>query len=118
MVSSSFLALEAVVRQDDRLIARCLLRRGKYIIGQERKNEIVVDAESISGRHARLTVVSEEHLFLEDLGSANGTFVDGCAIEASTPITLESEIMVGDATLTFQRGGLPASVFRHLPENF
>jgi len=118
MVSSSFLALEAVVRQDDRLIARCLLRRGRYIIGQERKNEIVVDAESISGRHARLTVASDEHLFLEDLGSANGTFVDGCAIEASTPITLESEIRVGDARLTFQRGGLPASVFRHLPENF
>ncbi|MEP6669284.1 MAG: FHA domain-containing serine/threonine-protein kinase [Chthoniobacter sp.] len=117
-MSSSFLALEAVVRQDERLIARCLLRRGKYIIGQERKNEIVVDAESISGRHARLTVASDEHLFLEDLGSANGTFVDGCAIEASTPITLESEIMVGDARLTFQRGGLPASAFRHLPEDF
>ncbi|MEI9892665.1 MAG: FHA domain-containing serine/threonine-protein kinase [Chthoniobacter sp.] len=118
MASSSFLALEAVVRQDDRLIARCLLHRGKYIIGQERKNEIVVDAESISGRHARLTVASEEHLFLEDLGSANGTFVDGCAIEASTPVTLESDIRVGDAQLTFQRGGLPAAVFRHLPENF
>jgi len=117
-MAASFLALEAVVRQDDRLIARCLLHRGNYVIGQARKNEIMADADSISSKHARLTVASEEHFFLEDLGSANGTFVDGRRIDAATPVTFESAIMVGQAQLTFQRGGLPASVFRHLPENF
>jgi serine/threonine protein kinase len=118
MVSTSFLALEAVVRQDDRLITRCLLRRGRYVIGQERKNEIMVDAESVSGRHARLTVASDEHFFLEDLESANGTFVDGVAINVATPVTFESEIALGDTRLSFERGGLPASIFRNLPENY
>ena len=117
-MSGSHLALEAVVSQDGRLIARCLLRRGRYVIGQERKNEIVTDAESISAKHARLTVDDDEHFSLEDLGSANGTFVDGRAIDASTAITLESEILLGQARLSFQRGGLPAAVFRHLPEGF
>ena len=42
----------------------------------------------------------------------------GRAIEGVTPVTLESQIAVGSTRLTFQRGGLPASVFRHLPENF
>jgi len=117
-MSDSFFALEAVVRQEDRVIARCLLRRGNYIIGQARKNEIAVEADSISERHARLTVASEEHFSLEDLGSANGTFVDGRRIDAVTPLTLDSTIALGQTRLTFQRGGLPASVFRHLPDNF
>jgi serine/threonine protein kinase len=114
----SNLALEAVVRQGDRVIARCLVRRGRYVIGQERKNEIVADVESVSARHARLSVLSEEHFYLQDLGSANGTYVDGQPIREETPVTIESNIVLGQVTLCFQRGGLPASIFQHLPEGF
>ena len=114
----SRLALEAVVRHDGKIIARCLLRRGRYVIGQERKNEIMVEAASVSGKHARLTVASDDQFFLEDLGSANGTFVNGSAIKSMTPVTLDCEIALGSTTLEFQRGGLPASVFRHLPAGF
>jgi hypothetical protein len=117
-MAGSHLALEAVVHYQGQTVARCLLRRGRYVIGQQRKNEIVVDAESVSSTHARLTVVTDGQFFLEDLGSANGTFVNGRAIHETTPVTLECEIALGQATLTFQRGGLPASVFQHLPENF
>ena len=117
-MASSLPALEAVVRHGGRILARCLLRRGRYVIGHDRKNEIVAAVESVSAKHARLTVSSDEHFFLEDLGSANGTFVDGAAIEALTPLTLDSAIGIGQATLVFERGGLPAAVFRHLPEGF
>ena len=117
-MAGSFLPLEAVVHQDGRILSRVLLRRGKFIIGHERKNEIVVDADSISGRHARLAVASDEHFFLMDLDSANGTYVDGRAIESEVQIDIDSEVMIGQAHLRFERGGLPASVFRHLPENF
>src|SRR5213078_3046916 len=88
------------------------------VIGHDRKNEIVAETESVSSKHARLTVSSDEHFFVEDLGSANGTFVDGVAIDALTPLTLEREIAIGQVRLIFERGGLPASVFRHLPEGF
>ncbi len=114
----SHLALEAIVRHAGKVIARCLLRRGRYVIGQDRKNEIMVEADSVSGRHARLTVIDEEHFLLEDLDSANGTCVNGVAIHAATPVTLDCDIALGSTTLEFQRGGLPASVFRHLPEGF
>jgi hypothetical protein len=114
----SHLALEAVVHHEGRVIARCLIRRGRYVIGNDRKNEIVAAAESVSSKHARLTVSSDEQFFLEDLGSANGTFVDGVAIDALTPLTLNSAIGLGQTTLVFERGGLPASIFRHLPEGF
>ena len=109
-MASLYLALEAVVRHGERTIVRCLLRHGSYIIGQQKKNEIVIDTPAVSARHARLTVVSEDQFFLEDLDSANGTFVDGEPIHGITPITLESEITLGQATLSFERGSLrPAS---------
>jgi hypothetical protein len=117
-MANSHLALEAVIRHEGHTLARCLLRRGRYVIGHDRKNEIVAPVDSVSSKHARLTVSSDEHFFLEDLGSANGTFVNGVAIDALTPLTLDSAIGIGQTTLVFERGGLPASVFQHLPEGF
>jgi serine/threonine protein kinase len=117
-MSGSHFALEAVAYQDGRTVARCLLRRGRYVIGQDRKCEIVIPAPSVSGKHARLTVVSEDEFLIEDLGSANGTCVDGALIEAATPLTVASQIKLGEASLAFERGGLPAAVFPHLPAGF
>src|SRR6187549_825103 len=99
----SHLALEAVVRHDGQTLARCLIRRGRYVIGNDRRNEIVASADSVSSKHARLTVSNDEHFFVEDLGSANGTFVDGVAIDALTPLTVDNLIGLGTATLVFER---------------
>jgi hypothetical protein len=114
----SHFALEAVVRLDGYILARCLLRRGRYVIGHDRRNEINAYHDSVSGKHARLTVTSNDEFAIEDLGSANGTIVDGSAIDGVTPLTLDSTIQLGEVTLAFERGGLPASVFAHLPEGF
>ena len=119
MLNPSRRNLEAVVRDPEgRQIARCLVRRGRYIIGQDRKNEIVVEEDSVSGRHARLTVVSEHEFYIEDLESANGTSIDGH--HAGSPIKIEagSRIQLGLCTLDLQRAGLPAAVFNYLPEGF
>ena len=111
--------LEVIIRDSEgRQLSRCLIRRGRYVIGQEKKNEIVVDEPSVSARHARLTVASEEELFIEDMESANGTFVDGFPAAEMTPITFGSEILVGHTRVEFQRAGLPASIFESLPEGF
>src|SRR6188768_4104077 len=94
--------LEAVVRDPGgRSVARCLLRRGRYVIGHERKNEIVVDDESVSGVHARLTVVTDEELYLEDLDSANGTTVDDQPVAGMIKLEPGSRIRLGLCTLDF-----------------
>jgi serine/threonine protein kinase len=111
-------ALEAVVTHDGRRIARCLVRRGRYVIGHERRNEIIADEPSISGQHARLTVVSDDEIYIEDLGSANGTFVDGRPAQGMTRIPPDAEVHLGAALLSFERAGLPATIFDHLPEGF
>lgn len=111
-------ALEAVVHLNGHRIARCLIHRGRYVIGHERKNEIVADEASISSRHARLTVVSDDEIYIEDLESANGTFVDGKPAQGMTRIQPDAEVRLGAAALSFQRAGLPASIFGFLPGGF
>lgn len=119
MLNTSRRNLEAIVRDPDgRQIARCLVRRGRYIIGQDRKNEIVVEEDSVSGRHARLTVVSEQEFYIEDLESANGTSIDGHPAGGPTRIEAGSRIQLGLCTLDLQRAGMPAAVFNFLPEGF
>jgi serine/threonine protein kinase len=119
MLMSTRRHLEAVVRDSEgRTITRCLIRRGRYILGQEKKNEIYIEEGSVSARHARLTVVTDDEMFIEDLESANGTLVDGKPAAGMTPIPPDAKIQIGLCTLQFQRAGLPASVFQHLPDGF
>ena len=50
-----------------------------YTIGRSPDNSIQLDDTSVSGRHAELAVVAES-CYLKDLGSTNGTLVNGQAV--------------------------------------
>ena len=45
-------------------------------IGRKPGNDIPIDNLSISGKHAQVITILEDS-FLEDLGSTNGTYVNG-----------------------------------------
>lgn len=53
-----------------------LLTRETMTIGRKPSNDIPIDNLSISGRHAQVITILEDS-FLEDLGSTNGTYVNG-----------------------------------------
>jgi pSer/pThr/pTyr-binding forkhead associated (FHA) protein len=77
------------------------------LLGRAPGNDVVVKAPSVSARHARV-VVDEEGLWLEDLGSRNGTFV------GVPPRRVERErIDVGD-TITLGNARLPATALEDL----
>ncbi|HOQ72083.1 MAG: FHA domain-containing protein [Smithellaceae bacterium] len=60
-------------------------------IGRKPDNDIVIDNQAVSGHHASITVEGDK-LMLEDLGSLNGTFVNGQKIS-------KTELFNGDVVL-------------------
>lgn len=52
------------------------LSRERMSIGRRSRNDIVLEHAAVSGEHAVITTIRDES-FLEDLGSTNGTFVNG-----------------------------------------
>ncbi len=68
------------------------LTKEKITIGRKPSNDIHIDNLSVSGNHAQVITILEDS-FLEDLGSTNGTYVNGKlvkkhALEDGDSITL------------------------------
>jgi len=76
----------------------------EIVIGRENA-DLQIDDSEISRRHAVVRRL-ERTLEVEDLGSSNGTFVDGKQIDAPTPVGGGAEIKVGRTVLTVE-GVLP-----------
>jgi hypothetical protein len=53
-------------------------------IGRSPDNDLVIDNTAVSHHHARAFVGTEGHWLLEDIGSLNGTFVNGQRIKRVT----------------------------------
>lgn len=68
-----------IVSIDGVVVKEAQLTKDRSTIGRRPYNDVVVDHLSASGEHAAIQVVGGEAV-LEDLGSTNGTFVNGRAI--------------------------------------
>lgn len=88
-------------------------------IGRDRANDIVVDHPLASRRHARFDR-NETGCFVQDLGSTNGTYVNGQRIDESTMLHNQDKIWVADTVLIFQdpeatmKGPLPDEILRRI----
>jgi len=65
-------------------------------IGRQPDCTVQLNVARISRMHAEIRRDDNGYLLIEDLGSTNGTFVNGRRIEASMPITSGDVIHVGD----------------------
>ena len=67
------------------------LEKSMVNIGRSQENEIVIDNIAISRRHAQMELREGKGYVLRDLGSSNGTFLNGVQIDAN-----DHEIADGD----------------------
>ena len=67
--------------------------------------DLVIADPELSRRHARLRVLDGGIVELEDLGSSNGTFVDGTRITSAVMLDAASKIQLGSSELAFESGG-------------
>ena len=74
---------------------------GENIIGREATAQVVLDSTRVSRQHASITV-SGSMALLEDLGSRNGTSVNGVPVTAPVALTDGANIAVGGIALTFR----------------
>lgn len=71
---------------------------GPVIIGRAPGSDIVIAAGYVSGRHARFQLMGE-NLFVEDLGSKNGTSINGNYVGEPVPVHNKDAIAVGDVVI-------------------
>lgn len=84
-------------------------------IGRNPDNDVVIDDPSVSGYHARIFAGSNG-LSILDIGSRNGTAVDGRQITAQTPLSASSQIRIGAVGVSVAPAGAAPSAPFVLPE--
>jgi hypothetical protein len=77
------------------------LRDGENVIGREPEAVVWIDDASVSRRHARI-VVGAEGASIEDLGSKNGTRLQGEKIRGVSPLKDRDVIQIGPASMVFR----------------
>ena len=75
---------------------------GPVVIGRSPSSDIVSDEPYGSASHARFTIQGPA-LVLEDLGSTNGTMVNGHIIEQPVTLRDTDEVQVGDVIMRVGR---------------
>jgi DNA-binding winged helix-turn-helix (wHTH) protein len=84
------------------------LSEGENILGRGTDSLVWIDAQSVSRRHARVMVASGLAT-LEDLGSKNGTFVNGVRLSSAVALRDGDELRIGQVPMTLKVYTKPSS---------
>ncbi len=87
-----------------------------YIIGADAHScDIVFHDNSVSRQHAKITITSEDTLFIEDLKSRNGVFLNGNLIESKEELSIGTLVMLGTTSFViYDREGEMHTIISHL----
>ncbi len=69
-------------------------------IGREEEMDVIIDNPSVSRKHAEIRQEGQEWV-VEDLGSSNGTFIEGNRIEGPAPLDVGTEVSMGKFSIIF-----------------
>ena len=88
---------------------RFCLESGQNLIGREATSRLVLDMNHVSRRHCCIEIYGERAV-LTDLGSKNGTFLDGRRIQAPESLVPGATIEIGPVTVFYARGAAASTV--------
>lgn len=92
----------AVVITDEGGVRRRLdFSKSELTVGRVQGNDIVLAKRNVSKQHARLTLKDDQALVV-DLGSTNGTWVNGRKITSPHPLKKGDKIYIADFILTVE----------------
>lgn len=93
-------------------------KQDEVVMGRDEECELVMNDIAVSRRHARIALEGN-HFVLHDLGSGNGTFLNGVRIN-SEPLASGDEIVIGERTLRFvELNEAPPTAAAHpIPQSF
>jgi predicted component of type VI protein secretion system len=79
------------------------LEQEETLVGRDLANDITIPDPEVSRRHARF-VMRDESVFIEDLGSTNGTFLNGERISTAQQLRLGDVVTLGEnVSMVFEK---------------
>jgi pSer/pThr/pTyr-binding forkhead associated (FHA) protein len=94
--------IELVVDDGATIATRRLGRR--ILIGRAPSADVRIDDPQVSRLHARIEM-RDDGVYVEDLGSRNGTRIDGAPVTSSRRLAQGDEINIGTASIIFRGVG-------------
>ncbi len=85
-------------------VAKHTVNSSPFVVGRDPKNGVALENVGVSRRHCQFTC-ENGRFFVEDLGSSNGTFIQGKRIRKAE-VSNGDEVNVGKFTLLFEDTGL------------
>ncbi|MEO7038923.1 MAG: FHA domain-containing protein [Candidatus Elarobacter sp.] len=79
--------------------------RRRVLVGRAPSADLRLEDPMVSRLHARIEV-RDDGVYVEDLGSRNGTSVDGESVVSPRRLTVDDEVTVGSAALVFRGVGV------------
>jgi len=73
----------------------------EVVVGRDPAADLPLSEETISQRHCKISF-HHKHWWIEDLGSTNGTYLNGHIIKTPTVITNGDDLRLGQATLSIK----------------
>jgi hypothetical protein len=81
---------------------------GVFRLGRAEDNHVVISHASVSSHHCELEI-SENQILIRDLGSTNGTFLNGQSVQSAV-VPEEHTLVLGSVTVSIERPAAQVSV--------